>query len=52
MTIVIQKHMTKYSTIIVYSNENKNMYILIKVNLHDKNVKGIKGNEITAFEVN
>ena len=28
---------------------NKNMCILIKVNLHHKNVKGIKGNKKTVF---
>ena len=49
--IIIKKYMTKYSTITVYSNINKNMYVLNKVRLHHKNVKRVKGNETTVSEV-
>ena len=38
----LKKPATKYSTIIAYSNANNNMYMLIKVKLHQKNLKGIK----------
>ena len=38
-----KKHATKYSAIILHSNANKNMCMLIKVNLQQKI---FKGNEI------
>lgn len=43
---------TKYRIIIVYSNANNNMNMLINVNLLHKNVKGIKEKEIPVSEVN
>ena len=43
---------TKYRIIIVYSNANNNMNMLINVNLLHKNVKGIKEKKIPVSEVN
>ena len=37
---------------LLYSNANKNMHMLIKVNIRHKNVKGVKKNKMTISEVN
>ena len=47
LTFIIYKHTTKDSKIILYCNANKNMHMLIKVNLHHENLNRI--NEINEL---
>ena len=47
--IMIRNMRLKFSITILYSNANKNMYMLIKVDLHHKKVKGHKMKQSNYF---